>query len=185
MLKNKILTPVLTGAIFGCVAFLTACSGETSSNINASNKAVSNQVANAPTNVQINNLNATSNSSVNNNYSANANTMTNEITYSVLSNALKQQIQSDDLNDKKLMSPEEWQTDKWKQMPIGAFYKNVDKIVGNRVCDVTIRVLEAQQKRLHPDDEKILRQKVTSKLSCDKAVDEMRVAANNSRSRLF
>ncbi len=96
-----------------------------------------------------------------------------------LSNALKIQLKKD---KEDVLTPAQWEADKWLDMPIGRFYKNLDKLVGNAVCDVTDALLKPHNKRMRKNAALSLRNKVKFDKKCKDAVEEMLTVALDNES---
>lgn len=108
-----------------------------------------------------------------------ANTNAPEVNLETLSSALKNQLK---IAKEDVLTSQQWDEDKWKELPIGRFYKNIDKLVGNAVCDVTNELLRPHNERLTKAAQLTLRKRVKSDKKCKDAVSEMLTASLNTES---
>lgn len=133
---------------------------------------------NPPMNSANSTSNTTTNATANTQQTANAGPQSGGVVdEEMLRDALRDRLRHD---NEHFMPVNEWESDAWLDVNVGAFYKNDDETAKLMVCDITEKLLQPLNKRLKPFARQKLYDGVTSSTKCRNAVNLMFRATLNS-----
>ena len=175
-IRRRVARAIVSGSLLllttAAIFEMTGCGTASESNNSAANANRASGNMNIATNTMTNTM---SNSS-----QPETDCLPNDIVDAdALKSAMKTRLKHD---NEHFMPDGNWDTDKWLDINVGAFYRNDDETARLMVCDITDRTLRTVNKQLKPFARQKLYDGVSGSTKCRAAVDLMLKATRSTTS---